>query len=154
MRDVHGRVPLALLAQEEGQLQPALEVAGVDRAAVGAHGAGQVAEVLEDLAQVAPGVGLAAGQRDLVGVDRLGPPLLGGEGVAEVERADGVAQVGGAAEAPLGVDLPALVGQVAAQIDQGVDVVGPLQARQARVEVLGHAADLGGRNAAWRLPSG
>ena len=113
-------VPLALLAQEEGQLQPALEVAGVDRTAVGAHGTGQVAEVLEDLAEVAPGVGLAAGQRDLVGVDRLGPPLLGGEGVAEVERADGVAQVGGAAEAPLGVGLPADVGQVAAEVDQGV----------------------------------
>ena len=59
--DVHGRVPLALLAQEEGQLQAALEVAGVGGAAVGAHRAGEVAEVLEDLAQVAPGVGLAAG---------------------------------------------------------------------------------------------
>ena len=115
-------VPLTLLAQEERQLQTALEVAGVGRPAVGAHGAGQVAEVLEHLAQVAPGVGLAAGQRQLVGGDRLLPPLLGGERVAEVERGDGVAQVGRAPEAPLGVGLPAGVGQVAAQVDQGVGV--------------------------------
>ena len=121
--DVHRLVPLALLAQEEGQLQAALEVAGVGGPAVGAHRAREVAEVLEHLAEVAPGVGLAAGEGDLVGGDRLLPPLLRGEGVAEVERGDGVAQVGGAAEAPLGVGLPAGVGQVAAQVDQRVDVL-------------------------------
>jgi hypothetical protein len=147
-------VPLALLAQEEGELQPALEVAGVDRTPVGAHRAGQVAEVLEHLAQVAPGVGLAAGHRDLVGLDGFGVALLGDEGVAEVERSDRVAEVGGTAEAPLGVDLAVLVGEVAAQVDQGVDVIGPLERLQARVEVLGHAVDLGGRNAPPRLPSG
>ena len=151
-------MPLPLLAQQEGQLQATLQVAGVGGAAVGPHGAGEVAEVLEHLAQVAPGVGLTTGQGQFVGGDRLLPALLRGEGVAEVERGDRVAHVGGAPEAPLGVGLPAGVGQVAAQVDQcvhvGAGLSGGLKPPEARIQVLGHAADDRGRGASARLPSG
>ena len=94
----------------------------------------------------------------LIGGDRLLPALLRSEGVAEVEGGDGVAQVGGAAEAPLGVGLPAGVGQVAAQVDQrvgvGVGLPGGLKPPEARIQVLGHGADDRGPSAPARLPSG
>ena len=152
----HGqRLPrLALLLQEEGELQAALQIARVGGAAVGPHRAGEVTELFEDPAQVAPGVGLAGGDGLLVGDDRLRPPALPGQAVAQVERRHRVTQIGGPPEAPLGGALPADVGQVAAQVDQLVDVARGPQAPKASVQVLGHAAMIGAQGPIPPLPSG
>ena len=77
---------------------------------------------LEHQAEVAPRVGLAAGERHLVGRGGVLPPLLRGQRVAQVERTGLVAQAGRAAEALLRVAVPAGVRQVAAERDERVDV--------------------------------
>ncbi|HEY4626708.1 MAG TPA: tetratricopeptide repeat protein, partial [Blastococcus sp.] len=107
-------MPFTLLAEEERELQAALQVTGVDGAAVGPHGPGQVTEVLQDLAEVAPRIDLAdvgrqtdaewcfrraADLGDTVGLFNLGNALAAQKRWAEAVDAYEVALAGGEAAA-------------------------------------------------------